>query len=450
MFSRAQLLAIRDRSCVGLPRVVKRKLFKLRIRRVDHVCVNESFQCIPVRISNRTDSNWRSEKHFKSQRLESSNLRKIRRLSSRARKPRPFTPPSLVLTNARSVKNKLDEISLRLKQLRPTLMLITESWLDDSIDNNCVNMPSYRILRRDRNSMGGGILAYYSENVKIEECSCLDINLQGCKSEILLFFLHPGNIMVVVLYHPYWGNATVNSQVIDCLVDIVAHGHEHHSCRSLLICGDFNGLSDCVDEINSLLGTFSLFVFPTRENAQLDHVLCDTPQLFKEAQCFAPLGKSDHSLVFCDVLAVPPPPSVTKIQTRAKSPSACATFKAELDNSSFLLSIMEMTDVNAASNALIQYLVFLFNKHFPLRSVRLKSDDKPWIKPSVKLLINKRDSAYAKGKMGKYLRLRKAVILLSKKLKHNFLLAATKSKNPSKLWRAIKNVASQASSCHSI
>ena len=236
--------------------------------------------------------------------------------------------------------------------------------------------------------------------------------------------------------------------MIDCLVDIVSHGQQHHSCQSLLVCGDFNGLSDSVDMVNSLLGTTSLFNFSTRDSAQIDHALCDHPNIFKEAQRLSPLGKSDHALVFCDVSSVPPPPSVAKIQVRSKSPSGCANFGAELENSLFLPSITKMADVNVASNALVQYLMFLYNKHFPIKSVRVRSDDKPWVKSSLKLLINMRDNAYAKCKMVKYFRLRKAVIQHSQKLKSDFLLSATKTKNTFKLWRAIKKVVSQSSSNH--
>jgi hypothetical protein len=105
-----------------------------------------------------------------------------------------------------------------------------------------------------------------------------------------------------------------------------------------------------------------------------------------------------------------------------------------------------MNDVHTAANTLTNHLVFLFNKHFPLRVVRVRSDDKPWVKPSLKLLINKRDEAFSKGKRWKYLRLRAAVIQHCAKLKNNFLMSAINSKNPSLLWKTIKKLVCQDSS----
>ena len=104
-------------------------------------------------------------------------------------------------------------------------------------------------------------------------------------------------------------------------------------------------------------------------------------------------------------------PSVTKVNVREKTAVACANFRYDLERSE-LPSVLDKLDVNNAANEFVSHLSGLFNKHFPIKSIRLRSNDKPWVKLSLKLLINKRDFAYVynKGQTAKYLRLRKTVI----------------------------------------
>ena len=108
----------------------------------------------------------------------------------------------------------------------------------------------YQMMRKDRDKQGVGILVYYSESYSISLCSCLKINLCDCKTEILWFIILSDNILVITVYHPYWGNSPFHSIIIDFLVDIVTHCREIHSVRSILLCGDLNGLSESVFTIH--------------------------------------------------------------------------------------------------------------------------------------------------------------------------------------------------------
>lgn len=371
----------------------------------------------------------------------SSNLLKIKRVSCRVRKRLLTSLPSLMLTNARSVKNKLDEISLKLSSFKPQLMIITESWLSDELDDSYLVMSNYQILRKDRCSNGGGILVYHSDAVQIEECRCLNFDSFDCKTEFLIFFLRPSDVLVIVIYHPHWGSSTAHSQAVDCVLHIMAHVQEVHVFRSLILCGDFNGLSEHIDDLNSLLGTSSLFNFATRLDAQLDFVLSDEAPSFKDVQRLSPLGNSDHCVILCTPASLPPPPSVLKRIVREKSATSCANFHFDLVRSD-LSFILDKVDVNEAANDFVGLLTDLFDKHFPAKSIRVRGNDKPWVKPSLKLLINKRDVAYNKGKTAKYMRLRKAVNGHITSLKRRYLVSAVNEKNSSTMWHAIKNVIS--------
>ena len=319
-------------------------------------------------------------------------------------------------------------------------MIICESWLDNSINSSVLSVPNYNILRKGRNKNGGGILLYYKTCYSIDSCSCLNVDLQDCKTDILWFLLQPGNIIVICIYHPYWGNSPHHSKVIDVILEIVTHANQVHRASSILLCGDFNGLAGQVNLINSLLNTTCLFEHQTRGSAQLDFVLSNSAREYSKPKFLPPLGRSDHIVVFCPTEKSPRPPEIQKIRFRTKCPLSCANFRFDMEHTEILRSVLFESDVNKATSILMECLSFFLEKHFPLRTVKMRSDDKPWIKPSLKYLINKRDKAFAERKILKYARLREAVIRLTLKLKHDYLQFGSDVKNSRKHWCTINKL----------
>ena len=265
-------------------------------------------------------------------------------------------------------------------------------------------------------------------------------SLGECKSQLLWFIINPLNLLVLTLYHPYWGNSSFHSIVLDLLINIVCHCRLHHSVQFTLLCGDFNGLSGSVDNLNALLGTSCVFQSPTRGAAQLDHILSDSPNSYLTAVISAPLGRSDHNVIFCPSLHQPTLPIRKKVQFRVKSPAACAGFHKELSTAAFLQNILSEEDVNKATSIFLDSLSSLFNKFFPLRSVQLRSDDKPWMKPSLKHLINRRDRAFKERKTLKYFRLRELVIHHASKLRRDYLQSAIDTRNSTTVWRSLNKL----------
>ena len=83
--------------------------------------------------------------------------------------------------NARSIKaqNKLDQFHAMLDQWLPDIVICTESWLTPDIyDAEIIpNSPGYTMFRRDRGSMGGGVLIlvrnlYIANRVQEWETDC--------------------------------------------------------------------------------------------------------------------------------------------------------------------------------------------------------------------------------------------------------------------------------------
>ena len=74
---------------------------------------------------------------------------------------------NVLFWNVSSLHNKMDSIYHEINSLQPDIFDIRESWLNEHIDNNEIQMKGYAILRNDRNKnpdgtikKGGGICTY--------------------------------------------------------------------------------------------------------------------------------------------------------------------------------------------------------------------------------------------------------------------------------------------------
>ena len=73
--------------------------------------------------------------------------------------------------NARSIVNKLDELSAICSVENPDIVCIVESWLGPEIEDNEIAIASYSIVRLDRNRHGGGVILYIKDSLNFKSIS---------------------------------------------------------------------------------------------------------------------------------------------------------------------------------------------------------------------------------------------------------------------------------------
>ena len=73
-----------------------------------------------------------------------------------------------VLFNARSLGNKLLELHHLLYTCDYDVVLVTESWLDNSMTSALLDPANkFCVIRKDRNRNGGGVCAFVSKKLQI-------------------------------------------------------------------------------------------------------------------------------------------------------------------------------------------------------------------------------------------------------------------------------------------
>ena len=99
----------------------------------------------------------------------------------------PFSKKGLhfIHLNIRSLLPKLDELILLATKTNAAVIGITESWLDDSVEDSEVEVCGYTILRHDRNRHGGGVCLYIRSDISFSPRTDLQTdNLETVWAEV--------------------------------------------------------------------------------------------------------------------------------------------------------------------------------------------------------------------------------------------------------------------------
>jgi hypothetical protein len=84
--------------------------------------------------------------------------------------------PNILLTNTRSISSKIDELGTILHINNIDVAAITESWLNDSVPRELIDITNYKCHRRDRNDgrRGGGLCCFVRAELPCERLFHLD------------------------------------------------------------------------------------------------------------------------------------------------------------------------------------------------------------------------------------------------------------------------------------
>ncbi|BHF59701.1 hypothetical protein SprV_0100266200 [Sparganum proliferum] len=224
--------------------------------------------------------------------------------------------------------SKIDELKIHLSDLSPDIISLTETWLNQQVDNRELTIPGYQLFRRDRSGrQGGGVLTYVKHGLIVSDKT----DKLSCTSEaIWLTIKAPGSpsLDVLTVYRPPRNDPMVDARLIEDL--------ERFSIRSdVLIMGDFNAplidwSSACASgpdhafDRRLLDTTLKLFLtqhvsFPTRvrEGQQsncLDLLLTKSLDSIDEVQCLPPLGRSDHVVLLWEYSIFSLPEKATRVR----------------------------------------------------------------------------------------------------------------------------------------
>jgi Endonuclease-reverse transcriptase len=210
----------------------------------------------------------------------------------------------ILYLNAQSILSKLDELACTAAELKPDLILITESWYKDDTSDALLQISGYDLqMRRDRADMvagvGGGLLVYGKKGLQFVPLdNVMEFN-QHCSFKIR----HGKEESKFTLVYRLPRNATANLADLEEFIKTVEK-------RTILI-GDFNlpmidwqegravgtAASQVLEACNDKF-LEQLVTFPTHDRGNiLDLVLTNIPDEIEEVENAGKLGSSDHTML---------------------------------------------------------------------------------------------------------------------------------------------------------
>ena len=424
-------LRLQKEHCICVSRTTRRKLQYFRIF-VRH---------IPTRISfRRFNTNER-----RASPLRKSALITIKKtIKEKPKKCRGLSWfPTIVLANVRALNNKFEEVRLRITNMQPDVVVLTESWLDERTPDSSINISNYSIIRKDRNSKGGGILCYVRSSYNSHVLTTDELPLLAhCCTEILTIFISSFSTLLICVYHPFFNNTAKDEEAINTFVAIIDSflltSAQRPDDVRLVLCGDFNDIRKLNNQLCSLTGLKPCVNLPSRGQHFLDQIYVNSSTV-RKATLQPPFGRSDHKVVLWRPESAPTV-TVSKKMVRVHTKANMAAFMQAAASTDWTAASNISHSVDESADHIQHVIVQLLNSYFPFRTIRVRSSDPIWMKPSLKILLKKRDRAHAKKKWLKYIRLREEAIRHEKFLKARHLQQAMSSQTPRDLWKSINSI----------
>ena len=251
----------------------------------------------------------------------------------------------LFYTNAGSLINKLDELKISLPIYNPDILCISESHYSQEIENSEVDIVGYRCFRADRGfktkgkdelatgegdgecsgtSRGGGSVIYVKDYINPKLCS----SFKAPDSLAVSLQCDLGTVHIVCVYRSQALTGTQNKQLVNALKKLSVD----YPDDEIIIVGDFNlpdvcwvtgtvrGAIESNNKATQLQKAYLDFITDqgltwhvtdeiTRrrvvsgvlQESTLDQVITSNDAIISSFEMLAPLGKSDHRSILCNL-----------------------------------------------------------------------------------------------------------------------------------------------------
>ena len=311
--------------------------------------------------------------------------------------------------NCRSMVNKVVEILHILMKLQPSILCLTETWLDSTSPLTAYVPEGYKIIRRDRSDQykqkygknnGGGIAIIYKENIPVKE-----LNIESDTDETLWVQVKAKtNFILGTIYRASYTdllNEKENGSTLEAQLTEASYKN-----NNLIVVGDFNCDTEAEDqdkntkmlnEIFTCQSMEQLISKPTRINLDskkattIDHVWTDPmKKLIRESGTIE--GISDHIGVYIKA-------NTTKLKTkpeisrfRSYKNYQPGNFNEDLKKALScpnLKSLITNEKVDEATELWVKIFVATAEKHAPIKEMKKSVQRKyiPWFTNELESLI---------------------------------------------------------------
>ncbi|CAG4955343.1 unnamed protein product [Colias eurytheme] len=356
--------------------------------------------------------------------------------------------------NAQSVPAHYPDMLTSFDSLNIHAILISESWLKPSLPSSCYSLPGYNLIRNDRiGRVGGGVAIYLNSQIsyKIISTSPQPPPSDAAEHLVIEVTLHHSKLLLGVFYSP---SLTINyfhsfQTILDHFIPIYEHS---------LIMGDFNTciikndsraktLLSTIESANlHLLPLNPTHILPNCSPSLLDLIIVSSPNLVLKHGQFAADAFSHHDLIYISY-NIRPPKLKSKISLRRNfagmDVDQLCRDAQDIDWSVVYSEHNIDTKVELFTSRVSQ----LYDKHAPLRPVKLKHLPAPWLTDELKSLLHLKSKAKTKLKLKnndanreKYTKIRNRCNTCCRDAQRRHIHSSVENGDPAKVWKFLKTL----------
>jgi exonuclease III len=314
--------------------------------------------------------------------------------------------PIIAHWNINGIRGKIDEVHLFLSTKCPIFLAITESKLDNTVPDKLLSTDDYTIIRRDRNSHGGGIIIFCRRDIKILS-QLIQVVVQHFECiSVLLKISWSVNFHLFAVYRPPSQNP---EHFFNYLEKLILDTRKQEDV--LLIVGDLNcnwldSTNTNTKKLKDFCRSFSLFngiktVTRPKSNTSLDPILTSNRTWFADFNTH-PSGISDHSICTSRIVFNKRKPPEWKTRRKTKridveglneALSKSAWHSAYVSDKNDLVNLVDCDVVWENWNAM---LLSVIDNFAPWQRKLLRKGQNGWMTQEIKSAIKIRDKLSGK------------------------------------------------------
>lgn len=295
---------------------------------------------------------------------------------------------------------------------------------------------NYILFRDDRaNRIGGGVAIFANTNYNPKVC----ITQQFSKPPEIecIWLLLSTKYIICACYIPPNLSSTINDNIRNYFINCTDFIKNSYPNAKVIIAGDFNNLN--VIPLTSQLNLVNVVDKPTRNQAILDLILLEEDLLtsYSDCQLFPPISTSDHNVIFI--------PSNSQDNISPRYTTVYDLRDSVLNNLVRNLNSIDWTplfrcqeDIHRKT-AMFYALIDPHLSNLPGTRIKWSPNDKPWMTPQVKVIIQKRWDSYRRRDYILYEHYKikaKETIIMAKKT----WASRIKDKSPNGLWNLVNSI----------
>ena len=295
--------------------------------------------------------------------------------------------------NVRSIHNKLDQLSIELGDF--DVISISESWLDNTVDNCLLHIEGFQPPSRiDRNRHGGGVIVYVKNNIPYTVRNDLCINsLEALWIEIKH---HNGSLLIGTFY--------IHPRLTDWNLVEISIEQASHSNNNLILLGDLNEnmlIHNRSRNVHNILNTFNLVQLiqePTRitdnTHSLIDVVIVSNHIQVSKSGVLDPIC-SDHCPVYATVAKFGYPCHTYKRRIWKYGECNFDFYRQVISESNWDMADLNLDEqVEKVTNNILQAASICI----PNKVVTMRSKDKPWMHNEIRKEIRVRNRIHRLAK----------------------------------------------------